>query len=142
MNDLVPGLARCRVLRELSGEEILALSLLVEARRIPVGDPVFREGDEADEVLVIAEGSVRLERNRGALGVLGSGEMIGGVCLTSVGRRVCDAIADEDVQLLALSRGAYLQLRADHPFVALSLQEGLLRELAVSVRALASGSAE
>jgi len=34
------------------------------------------------------------------------------------------------------------QLRADHPFVALSLQEGLLRELAVSVRALASGSAE
>jgi CRP-like cAMP-binding protein len=142
LSDLAPGLARCRVLRDLTGDEILALSLLVEARQVRAGDPLFREGDEADEVIVIAEGAVRLERARETLGVLGSGEMLGGVCLTSVGQRGCDAIAEEDVELLALSRGAYLQLRSDHPSVALALHEGLLRELAQSVRALADGRSE
>jgi CRP-like cAMP-binding protein len=136
VSDLAPALARCRVLRELSGEELDSLALLVEARDVSAGDSLFREGDEADEVLVIAEGAVRLERGRESLGLLGSGEMLGGVSLASVGLRACDAIADGDVRILALSRGAYMQLRADYPSVALALHEGLLRELAISVRAL------
>jgi hypothetical protein len=41
------------------------------------------------------------------------------------------------VRVLALTRSAYLQLRADHPLVALALHEGLLREVAAQVRSLA-----
>jgi len=141
VNDLAPGLARCRALRDLNGDEIIALARLVEGREVAAGDPLFREGDEADEILVIAEGAVRLERGREALGVLGSGELLGGVCLAAVGQRACDAIAEEDVHVLALSRSAYLQLRVDHPLIALALHEGLLRELAGSVRALIDAQA-
>jgi CRP-like cAMP-binding protein len=140
VSDLAPALARCRVLRELSGDALDSLALLLEARDVLAGDSLFRAGDEADEVLVIAEGAVRLERNRQALGLLGPGEMLGGASLASVGLRACDAIADGDVRVLALSRGAYMQLRADHPSVALALHEGLLRELAVNVRALVEDS--
>jgi CRP-like cAMP-binding protein len=141
VSDLAPGLARCRVLRDLNGDEIIALAMLVEARQFCAGDPLFREGDDADEVLVIAEGAVRLERAREPLGVLAAGEMLGGTCLTSVGQRACDAIAEENVQVLALSRSAYLQLRVDYPLVALALHESLLRELAGNVRALVEAGA-
>jgi CRP-like cAMP-binding protein len=130
------SLARCPVLRDLTREELGTLAMLVESREIRAGSAVFREGDEADELLVIASGTVRLERAREAVGLLPAGEVLGGACISAIGRRACDAIADEDVCVLALSRGAYLRLRADFPSVALRLHEGLLRELASHVRAL------
>jgi CRP-like cAMP-binding protein len=130
------------VLRDLGADEQAALSGLLEPRRIAAGDPLFREGDEADEVLLISEGAVRLERARKQLGVLGPGELLGGVCLTSVGQRACDAIAENDVELLALSRSAYLQLRGDQPRAALALHEALLRELALHLRSLADEKPE
>jgi len=137
LSDPSEALARCRVLADLTREQLGALVPLVEVRDLSAGSSLFREGDEADEVLLIAEGSVRLERGRVAFGVVGSGEVLGGVSLASVGRRGCDAIAEEGARVLALTRSAYMQLRADHPFVALALHEGLLRELASHVRALA-----
>lgn len=136
MNDPGASLARCRVLRDLGPEEIAALAMVVETREIAAGDALFREGDEADELLVIAGGWVRLERAREPLGLLAPGEVLGAACLAAIGRRACDAIAEDDVSVLALSRGGYVRLRADFPSVALSLQEGLLRELGTHVRAL------
>jgi CRP-like cAMP-binding protein len=133
----IAGLSRCRVLGDLTSEQLEALAGLMEPREFEVGGSLFLEGDEAEEVLVIAQGSVRLERERETLGVIGEGEMLGGVSMASVGRRACDAIAAEHVRALALSRGAYTLLRADHPAIALALQDGLLREIAVYVRALA-----
>jgi hypothetical protein len=42
--------------------------------------------------------------------------------------------------VLALEREGYLRLRADFPTIALALQEALLRELAVCVRAALDAS--
>ena len=141
MSATIDGLGRCRALGDLTGEQLQALAGLMEPREYESGESLFREGDEAEEVLVIAQGSVRLERERTTLGVIGEGEMLGGVSMASVGRRACDAIAAEEVRALALSRGAYTQLRVDHPAIALALQDGLLREIATCVRALAESRA-
>jgi CRP-like cAMP-binding protein len=135
------GLGRCRALGDLTSEQLQALAGLMESREYAPGESLFREGDEAEEVLVIAQGSVRLQRERATLGVIGEGEMLGGVSMASVGRRACDAIAAEDVRALSLSRSAYTQLRADFPAIALALQDGLLREIAACVRALAESRA-
>jgi len=133
----IAGLSGCRALGDLTGEQLKTLADLMEPREFAGGASVFCDGDEAEEVLVIARGNVRLARGRDTLGLIGAGELLGAMSMASVGRRAIDAIAVDEVRALALSRGAYAQLRADHPAIALALQDGLLREIAAHVRALA-----
>ncbi|MEE9281509.1 MAG: cyclic nucleotide-binding domain-containing protein [Myxococcota bacterium] len=127
-------LGKFELLQELSEAQHDALAELLEERQLAAGDFVFRCGEEAAELFLIADGSIRLEIKRRELGVLRAGESIGAVSLAVVGNRQCDAVALESTSLLALNREGYLRLRADAPAVALALQEGILRSFAGFLR--------
>ena len=142
MSDLKTVLEQARVLRDLGHEELIALGESLELRRLSDGETVFRTGDEATELLLVAEGALRLERAGTPLGSLASGEMLGGASLVAIGHRECDAIAEGEARLLALSRESYLRMRGDFPTVALALQEGVLRELAQVLRGALEQAAE
>jgi CRP-like cAMP-binding protein len=128
------------LLRDLGAVERIALGKFLEERHLEQGEVLFRAGQEAAEMLLIAEGSIKLEDRGAGLGLAAAGDMLGGASLTCIGRRQCDAIAAEPTRVLALEREGYLRLRADFPTIALALQEALLRELAVCVRAALDAS--
>ncbi len=122
------------LLQELSTEQQDVLADLLTARCFQPGEALFWRNDEAAELFLICEGSVRIQLTGSVLGELRAGEAIGSVSLAVVGERQCDAIAIETTRVLALSRKSYLRLRVDTPALALALQEGVLRALAGFLR--------
>ncbi len=118
------------VLGQVPEQERLGLLAYVEERRYEPGQSLFEVGDESNELLFLVDGEVEICSNGQRLCLLGRGDMIGGLSLTFVGRRQCDAAASGHVQALALDRSAYLRLRDEAPLLALAVQEGVIRSVA------------
>ncbi len=126
-------LTRCAVLQDLGSNDRKLLRGYMEERSVEAGSALFYAGEEASDLLIVAEGCVRVETH-GQGGVLGPGEVLGGLSLVAIGTRACTAKAEDAVRVLALSREAYLRLRTEAPMVALVVQESILRSFAGSVR--------
>jgi CRP-like cAMP-binding protein len=124
------------LLEDLGAGDRGCLGGYLEYRRFSRGQHVFSTGEEAAELFLVAEGRVRIEAAGRPYGALGAGEVFGALSLVAIGSRQCEAIADDDVTLLALSREAYLRLRSEAPAVALAVQESILRRFSASVRAV------
>jgi len=131
---MIEFLAKFELLQELGDDGLELLAEFVEERRLCAQDYAFRAGDEAEELLLIVDGDLRLERKGRQLGRIRAGNAVGSVSLVAIGNRECDAIAENPVLLLVLSRESYLRLRSDAPQLALGLQEAVLREFANYVR--------
>ena len=123
-------LASVDALAELTQADRETLEKFLDGREVDAGMALFRSGDESDELLWLVSGSAQLEVGDETLGQIDAGQMLGGMSLVHIGTRACSAIALEDCRLLVLTRESYLRLRADHPPIALGLQEALVNRLA------------
>jgi len=132
MNEL---LSKFRLLEELPGESLEELTPYLDEQIVDSGRALYRAREEASALVFVVQGRLRLEQDGVVVGGVGAGSSLGGASLALIGRRECDAIADEDTRVLLLSRESYLRLRIDRPDIALVLQEALLRSFASDVRA-------
>src|SRR5262245_48157805 len=105
-------------------------ALLAEFRALEVrgGSWLFRQGDPADALFLIARGRLQVwgqgEAEVGAprlLGELGSGESVGEVGLLAGGTRTAGVRAIRDSVLLRLDRESFHRLAATHGALVLSL---------------------
>jgi CRP-like cAMP-binding protein len=110
----------------------------LEERSYEDDSRVFGDGEEASEMLLVAEGEVRIETGGEVRGRLGKGEAIGGLSLVAIGRRACAARSAGPLRVFALSREAYMRLRTDAPPLALALQESIIRRFAGALRSALS----
>ena len=131
---MIESLAKFALLREFTEEGREQLCGFLEERVLQPGDEVFCTGEEAEELLLLIDGQVRLEVKGVSVGRAGPGDVLGGASLVRIGNRECDAIAETPMALLVLSRESYLRLRSDALQLALDLQEAILREFAGVVR--------
>lgn len=85
------------------------------------GQTVVREGDPGDALYVIVSGSLRVVTRAGGkeleLAVLGEGEFFGEGALITGKARTATIIANEDSELLSLSRSALDEIVRTHPRV-------------------------
>ena len=92
----------------------------LEARTIPEGEFLFREGDPGGYIFLVADGAleVRKRSEKGTeviLRVMGSGE-VGGLTSTSLDRpRSATLRARRDTQVLTIERERFLSLLDAHP---------------------------
>jgi len=129
-------LKRFAVLAECSDDDRDSIAGLLEERVLRPGSPLFREGSEAEALILVAEGALRLESRRtGPLGQVGPGGAIGGVSLVTVGKREVTAIAQGKTRLWILERAAFRRLVEDAPRAACRVSEGVLVQLAAATRA-------
>lgn len=87
----------------------------VEERRYAAGDALFRQGDPADGLLVLLEGTARATlRDDGGhrVGVFTTGDVVGEMALVTREPRTADAIADSPVRALVLPVAAFERLAA------------------------------
>lgn len=113
-------------------EELLAL---LEEKSLMAGRSLFREGTEAESLVLLLSGSVQLKSARaGELGRVGEGSALGAVSLVSVGPREATAIAETPCEVLLLPRTSFRRLVEDAPRTACRLSEAIARELAGLVR--------
>ncbi|HET9821001.1 MAG TPA: SulP family inorganic anion transporter [Burkholderiaceae bacterium] len=122
----------------LSAEQLSALESMLALRHVGRGEAVFRRGDAADAMYVALRGQIGiwLPPERGRAGDRGHrlvsfapGVVIGEMGLLENRPRSADAIAEEDAELLELTRAAYERLGAERPdilgrlFVNLSMHQ-------------------
>ena len=128
-------LKRFPLLVELSDDDRDALFDLLEPQSIRAGRSIFRETAEADSLVFIVSGSVRLSsQSRPDLGALGEGNVLGGAALLSMGQREATAKAEEACEVLVLERTAYRRLVEDYPRTACRLTEAIAQDLASLLR--------
>ena len=128
-------LKRFPMLAELSDDDRAALLELLELQVFRKGRSIYRETAEADGLVLVSSGEVRLSSRRGAaLGTLGEGSVLGGVSLLSLGPREATVKAAVDTEVLLLPRAAYRRLVDDHPRTACRLTEALAADLAGLLR--------
>src|SRR5439155_13854694 len=100
------------------------LALGVE-REYADAEPIMRIGEPGDELLLVVEGTVRVERPGHSV-TLGAGELIGEIeVLDSGGGRIADIHAEGPVRCLAVSRADVLGALEANPRAAIALIEVL-----------------
>jgi CRP-like cAMP-binding protein len=117
-------------------DDVAAASLLANmvSVKISKGSVLFAEGDEGDQLYVIAEGKLKLGTSSGdgrenLLSILGPGEMFGELSLFDPGPRTSTATAVTDAKLLSLGQEKLLTWLAENPKVALQLLARLAQRL-------------
>lgn len=103
------------------------------------GDYLFRISDAGDELYVVVEGDIDVllpysEYHYKRLSKCGPGAFLGEIAFLQQGTRTADAKAVVNTELLKLDREAFMQLRAQHPGVAIELMSRLAKELARRLR--------
>ena len=128
-------LKRFPMLSELSDDDRAALLELLELRVFREGRSIYRETAEADGLVLVSSGEVRLSSRRGTdLGTLGEGSVLGSASLLSLGPREATVKAEVDTEVLMLPRASYRRLVEDHPRTACRLTEAVAADLAVLLR--------
>ena len=114
-----------RVFSLLPRELLDPILALGEQRVYSDGERVMQRGEPGSELLLVVEGTVRVERPGRSL-TLGAGELIGEIeVLHPGGSRIADIYADGVVRALAVSREALLSALESDPRAAVALIEVL-----------------
>lgn len=117
-------------------DDVAAASLLANmvSVKIAKGSVLFAEGDEGDQLYVIAEGKLKLGTSSGdgrenLLSILGPGEMFGELSLFDPNPRTSTATAVTDAKLLSLGQEKLLPWLVENPMVSLQLLASLAQRL-------------
>jgi len=128
-------LKRFSILAELSDDDREAIAHVLEPQRFRRGRSIYRETAEADGLLLVVSGEVRLSSERcGDLGTLAEGGVLGGASLLTPGQREATVKAEVDCEVWLLPRASYRRLVEDFPRTACRLTEAIAADLAVLLR--------
>lgn len=123
------------LLVEFSEEDREALAELLDIEKVASGRTMFREGTEADAMYLLKSGRLRLETTAsGEMGLVCAGSWLGAISLMSIGVREATARAQDDCEVLVLSRPSFRRLVEDAPTTACRLAEAVVGDLAAQLR--------
>jgi CRP-like cAMP-binding protein len=124
-----------RLLAELRETDLEVLFELLEPRRLARGRKLFREGSEADGLVLLASGRIEICGERAPTPfVLEPGAVLGELSLVTVGPRELTASTVEPCEIWRLPRDHWRRLVDDHPRTACRLLEAILAETAATIR--------
>jgi CRP-like cAMP-binding protein len=131
--DPIEALRRAPLFRGFTPVGLNILAAAMVRRSVGRDTYVFRSGEPASALSIVARGTVQLLPREGgaSLGELGPGEALGGFSLLgSAGEHLVSALAANDVELLELTIPAFRKLQQDKPQAGLKLVLALGADLA------------
>jgi SulP family sulfate permease len=130
-----PDLKQFAILAELREEDLEPIAELLEARSASRGVALFREGSEAEGLVLLASGEARLQGKRSSRKLLlQAGDAVGGLSLIVVGPREATAIAEQPCTYWLFRRTSFRRLVEDFPHAACRLMEAVLVDAADALR--------
>jgi CRP-like cAMP-binding protein len=132
-------LKRSPIFEDLDDFQLELVAGLCEVVEVPVGDYVFREGDEGDRLYVIERGEVRISRvlpgtGEEALTVLKPGACFGEMAILDRSERSTDAIANMRCTLLSISRANFEAMLESDLALANTVLWSVVRMLCMRLR--------
>lgn len=132
----------CELLRGLDAGQRSSAAALMPMRRLAPGEVLFRQGDPADGLFVVVQGSVSLIGSDGRVSQrylsVSPGMMLGEAAMLDGGGRSADAVADTAVVLHHLSAEALAELGRTQPAVALQMHRNMAVYLSGRLRSASS----
>src|SRR5512136_1693969 len=143
-------LRRTDVFYDLTGAQLEMLASICEERVVKLGDIIFEENSQGDEMFVIARGAVEIlvdpsivggpgAKKRGSLPVtiatLRSGQTFGEIALVDQGLRTASArCAETETQLLGLKRDKFMKLCDTYPEMGYRVMRNIAADLSFKIR--------
>nr|WP_269152440.1 cyclic nucleotide-binding domain-containing protein [Xanthobacter oligotrophicus] len=125
----------------LNSEALRLLAADARTETLAKGDILFRMGEIADCAYVVAAGRIRLVDDRKAdaprpLKEVGPGTLIGETALIVPTPRPVTAVADDEVQVLRISRTAFVAMLERFPDATAKMRRAIAKRLEDTIRAL------
>lgn len=143
-------LRRTDIFYDLTGAQLEMLASICEERAVKLGDIIFEENNQGDEMFVIARGAVEIlvdpsivggpgAKKRGSMPVtiatLRSGQTFGEIALVDQGLRTASArCAETETQLLAVQRSKFMKLCDTYPEMGYRVMRNIAADLAFKIR--------
>jgi CRP/FNR family cyclic AMP-dependent transcriptional regulator len=143
-------LRRTDIFYDLSAAQLEMLASLCDERVAKLGDIIFEENNQGDEMFVIARGAVEIlvdpsivggpgAKKRGNMPVtiatLRSGQTFGEIALVDQGLRTASArCAETETQLLAIPRNKFMKLCDTYPEMGYRVMRNIAADLAFKIR--------
>jgi CRP/FNR family cyclic AMP-dependent transcriptional regulator len=132
-------LAAVPLFEGLGEPELTELAGVVRRRAVPEGETLWRQGDEARDVVVVVDGRVsltlRLPGGREVgIGSAGPGDELGEIPLLDVGRRSLSAHVSEAATLLSIGRSDFAALLSRRHPSAFALKRRIARSTTARLR--------
>jgi NTE family protein len=132
-DDELAVLARAPLLAGASEQMLTALSRLARPARLPAGEWLFLEGQDADRVYFVRSGRLRVsietEKGDRTIREVGPGTALGELALLTGSRRSASVQALRDSELLELEAEHFESLLREHPGLALVIARELAHQL-------------
>ncbi len=125
--------------RGLDRDECRALEAVAQAMRFDAGQPIFREGDAAQMLFVVASGSVTVsltmaDGSRRRLACFGPGMSFGEMALLDGGRRSADVTADETVVCYGFSVDRLREFEQARPHILVTILGNIASDISDRLR--------
>ncbi|HZY44079.1 MAG TPA: cyclic nucleotide-binding domain-containing protein [Anaerolineae bacterium] len=143
-------LKRTDIFYDLTGPQLEMMASLCEDRSVKLGEIVFEENSNGDEMFVIARGSVEVlvdptivggpsAKKRGSgpvtIATLRSGQSFGEVALVDQGLRTASArCAETETHLLLIPRAKFNKLCDTYPELGYRVMRNIAADLAFKIR--------
>ncbi|MGO8692072.1 MAG: GGDEF domain-containing protein [Rectinemataceae bacterium] len=116
----------------MSGLELNAVSAFLEARRIPSGQIVFREGETGQELFIVRSGKVgsyvtQSDGTRREIYEHVPGSLFGEMAIIESEPRSATCYAKDDVELFVLEAIDFYRLVWEHPVIGVKLLSSMAR---------------
>jgi CRP-like cAMP-binding protein len=132
IEDRVKLLKRGTIFAGTPDDVLSQVAELLEPVQVQAGETIFRKGDAGDCMYIVVQGRICIHDGDRVLdNSQGAGHVFGEMALLDEERRLADATALEDSQLLNLGGGPFYELMASRPEIA----RGLMRVLSQYLRA-------
>ncbi len=105
-------LGRGWLFAECTNDELERIAALTEARRVPAGQVILREGDPGGEFFVVVDGHSEVSVDGQRVAEIGPGSFFGEMALLDGGERVATVTARTDLDVLVLHREEFNEMLA------------------------------
>jgi CRP-like cAMP-binding protein len=120
-------LSRVELFQGFSVDQLRLIAFGAEHEQCPPGHLLYREGDESDGGYVVARGQIDLAVRRDDRQVLldscMAGSLVGEVALITANRRVSDAVARVDSEVVHIPRALFHRMLREYPDAAVLLHK-------------------
>ena len=113
----------------LSKRELQRIGELADEVDLPSGRVLMRQGESGSEMLIVIDGSARIERDGEGIAERGAGEVLGEIALLDGGPRTATVTLTRDSRLLVLGRREFQAAMDELPDVRLRVLEAVAHRL-------------
>ncbi|MFK0686106.1 cyclic nucleotide-binding domain-containing protein [Ochrobactrum sp. BD67] len=133
LDDDIRILGSVGLFESFTPEQLRLLAFGAERLVLRAGRELFREGQSADCGYIVVSGNITLfhdsEEGRIAIRSVGPGAMIGEMALIAQTSRLTGALAEEETEVVRISRAIFRRILEEYPEAAAVLHSHISRDL-------------